>query len=349
MSARKRPKQTGSDAEAPRFPSGSAKAPLRLPMGTRVAFSRRTTDTSDGAEAMACFHGVVVNDDGDRVDPPSVEHLQLRFALTDALTDGGDDIVWWQNTCDIYEIVAPSFLAAQHTCQGIRCGHFKPTAGAAFLHKVATAKGERARLDADAGRVLDQRAVTLSARVQGILSYKVESEFASQSLRHYLLLHPADLRACNAGFHDMRCTSDATTQERPLFRGAPVGTPQPVRCDYCQSLFEEVVRPQVLTMQRTTRKQEVAAEAAGGGGGSPGAIIGKTRNDLLTRRQVQEKLERGAFEKRRLQSQVIYLKSRNFALIAEKERASAVGGGGGGGGGGGAAHVVLPPGPADHP
>ena len=93
MSARKRPKQTGSDAEAPPVPSGSAKAPLRLPTGTRVAFSRRT---SDGAEAMACFQVVVVNDGGDRVDTPSVEQLQLRFALT----DGGDDAVWWQNTCE---------------------------------------------------------------------------------------------------------------------------------------------------------------------------------------------------------------------------------------------------------
>ena len=45
---------------------------------------------------MACFQVVVVNDGGDRVDTPSVEQLQLRFALT----DGGDDAVWWQNTCE---------------------------------------------------------------------------------------------------------------------------------------------------------------------------------------------------------------------------------------------------------
>jgi hypothetical protein len=322
MSARKRPKQTGSDAEAPPVPSGSAKAPLRLPAGTRVAFSRRTTNTSDGAEAMACFHGVVVNDGGDRVDTPSVEQLQLRFALT----DGGDDVVWWQNTCDIYEIITPSFLgAAQDTCQGIRRGHFKLDAGAAFLHKVETAKGERAWLDVDAGRVLDQRAVTLSPRVQGILSYKVvpeKSVFASLSLRHYLLLHPADLRACNAGFYDMRCTSDATTQERPLFKGATKDTPPPVRCDYCQLLLEEVVRPQVKQMQYIMRKNKAAAEADRGGGGSPDTI-GRTRNDLLTRPQVQEKLERGAADKLRLQDQVRYLKSRIFSLMVEKERASA--------------------------
>jgi hypothetical protein len=52
---------------------------------------------------MACFHGIVVNDGGDRVDTPSVEQLQLRFALT----DGGDDVVWWEHTCNMNEIVQP--------------------------------------------------------------------------------------------------------------------------------------------------------------------------------------------------------------------------------------------------
>ena len=95
MSARKRPKQTGSDAEAPPVPSGSAKAPLRLPAGTRVAFSRRTTNTSDGAEAMACFHGVVVNDGGDRVDAPAADQLQLRYY---ALVVDEQDVLWWGNS-----------------------------------------------------------------------------------------------------------------------------------------------------------------------------------------------------------------------------------------------------------
>ena len=271
---------------------------------------------------MACFHGIVVNDGGDRVDTPSVEQLQLRFSLT----DGGDDVVWWEDTCNMYEIIAPSSFASQHTCQGIRRGHFKPAAAAAFRRKVEAAKGERVWLDVDADRVLDERAVTLSQRVQGILSYSLvpqaRGEFASLSLRHYLLLSSVDLRACNAGFHDMRCTSDATTLERPLFKGASAGTPPPVRCDYCQWLFEGVVRPQTLDMQRRMRQKEAAPEAAGGGGASPGTI-GSTRNDLLTRPQVQEKLERGAADKLRLQDQIRYLKSRNFALMAEKERASA--------------------------
>ena len=125
--------------------------------------------TSDGAPAMACFHGIVVNDGGDRVDTPSVEQLQLRFSLT----DGGDDVVWWEDTCNMYEIIAPSSFASQHTCQGIRRGHFKPAAAAAFRRKVEAAKGERAWLDVDADRVLDERAVTLSQRVQGILSYSL--------------------------------------------------------------------------------------------------------------------------------------------------------------------------------
>ena len=173
---------------------------------------------------------------------PSVEQLQLRFSLT----DGGDDVVWWEDTCNMYEIIAPSSFASQHTCQGIRRGHFKPAAAAAFRRKVEAAKGERAWLDVDADRVLDERAVTLSQRVQGILSYSLvpqaRGEFASLSLRHYLLLSSVDLRACNAGFHDMRCTSDATTLERPLFKGTSAGTPPPVRCDYCQWLFEGVAQ-----------------------------------------------------------------------------------------------------------
>jgi hypothetical protein len=326
MSARKRLKQKGTDDDAPpvppaQSPPGSAKDPLQLPVGTHVAFSRRTIDTSDGAPAMACFHGIVVNDGGDRVDTPSVEQLQLRFALT----DGGDDVVWWEDTCNMYEIIAPSSFASQHTCQGIRRAHFKPDAAAAFRRKVETAKGERAWLDVDADRVLDERAVTLSPRVQGILSYSVvpqSGEFASLSLRHYLLLSPVDLRACNAGFHDMRCTSDTTTVERPLFYGASVGIPPPVRCDYCQWLFEGVVRPQVLVMQRKIRQKEAAAAAAGGGGASLDTI-GRMRNDLLTRPQVQEKLERAATDKLKLQKRVSYLTRRNYELMADEARARA--------------------------
>jgi hypothetical protein len=323
MSARKRPKQKGSgdDAQPVQSPPGSAKDPLQLPVGTHVAFSRRTIDTSDGAPAMACFHGIVVNDGGDRVDTPSVEQLQLRFALT----DGGDDVVWWEDTCNMYEVIAPSSFASQHTCQGIRRAHFKPDAAAAFRRKVETAKGERAWLDVDADRVLDERAVALSPRVQGILSYSVVpqcGEFASLALRHYLLLSSVDLRACNAGFHDMRCTSDATTLERPLFKGASAGTPPPVRCDRCQLLFEGVVRPQILDMQQKLRKKGAAQEAAGGGGASPDTI-GRTRNDLLTRPQVQAKLERAATEKHRLQKQVSWLTKRNYEHMADEARARA--------------------------
>ena len=247
MSAKKRPKQGGPAGDAPRATANLAKEPLRLPEGTRVTFARRTTETDDGTEAMACVHGVVVNDGGDRVDAPAADQLQLRYY---ALVVDEQDVLWWEDTCNIYEVIFPSLFApSENTCEGIRRAHFKPDAGAAFQRKVEVAKSERAWLDVDAGRVHDQRAVTLSPRVQGILSYSTAPHLGSSGLRHYLLLHSADLRACNAAFYDMRCTSDATTQARSKFNGSSADTPLPVRCDYCQCLFKDVVRPQVLKMQ----------------------------------------------------------------------------------------------------
>ena len=284
MSAKKRPKQGGPAGDAPRATANLAKEPLRLPEGTRVTFARRTTETDDGTEAMACVHGVVVNDGGDRVDAPAADQLQLRYY---ALVVDEQDVLWWEDTCNIYEVIFPSLFApSENTCEGIRRAHFKPDAGAAFQRKVEVAKSERAWLDVDAGRVHDQRAVTLTPRVQGILSYSTAPHLGSSGLRHYLLLHSADLRACNAAFYDMRCTSDATTQARSKFNGSSADTPLPVRCDYCQCLFEDVVSPQVRKMKSGIATKAAAAAAAGK---SP-PTTGKTRNDLLTRRQVQEKM-----------------------------------------------------------
>ena len=44
---------------------------------------------------MACVHGVVVNDGGDRVDAPAADQLQLRYY---ALVVDEQDVLWWGNS-----------------------------------------------------------------------------------------------------------------------------------------------------------------------------------------------------------------------------------------------------------
>ena len=169
--------------------------------------------------------------------------------------EGGQDEVWWEPTCNVYEIISgPSSTATALACEGVRRWHIKsPCAQAAFLHKVEQAKDERAWLDADAGKVLSPRGIFLGPHIQGILSYSTGQpgrggDFTGVPLRHYLLLSSADRRPCNSGFHDMRCTSDSTT--------APRRKPQkegnsPIRCDYCQRLYD-VIRPHMNDMTRAS-------------------------------------------------------------------------------------------------
>ena len=162
MSAKKRPKQGGPAGDAPRATANLAKEPLRLPEGTRVTFARRTTATDDGTEAMACVHGVVVNDGGDRVDAPAADQFQLRYY---ALVADEQDVLWWEDTCNIYEVIFPSLFApSENTCEGIRRAHFKPEWGAAFQRKVEVAKSERAWLDVDALSPASTRTLTADCR-----------------------------------------------------------------------------------------------------------------------------------------------------------------------------------------
>ena len=185
---------------------------MRLP---HVVYGRKVTETDDGAEVMACFEGVVVSDGSERVDAPNVDQLQLRCAMAE---EGGQDEVWWEPTCNVYEIISgPSSTATAPACEGVRRWHIKsPCAQAAFLHKVEQAKDERAWLDADAGKVLSPRGIFLGPHIQGILSYSTGQpgrggDFTGVPLRHYLLLSSADRRPCNSGFHDMRCTSGSAS------------------------------------------------------------------------------------------------------------------------------------------
>ena len=314
MSAKKRAKKGDEDTPARERrsasePVASAESPMRLPVGTHVVYGRKVTETDDGAEVMACFEGVVVSDGSERVDVPNVDELQLRCAMAE---EGGQDKVWWEPTCNVYEIISgPSSTATALACEGVRRWHIKsPCAQAAFLHKVEQAKDERAWLDADAGKVLSPRGIFLGPHIQGILSYSTgqpgrSGDFTGVPLRHYLLLSSADRRPCNSGFHDMRCTSDSTT--------APRRKPQkegnsPIRCDYCQRLYD-VIRPHMNDM---TRSASAATTTA----------FGHQRNDVLTRRQQLEKLLAIAAEKKKLQAHVRYLKACNVAQMADKECAS---------------------------
>ena len=102
----------------------------------------------------------------------------------------------------------------------------------------------------------------------------------------------------------MRCTSDCTTAPR---RKPKKGGHNPIRCDYCQRVYD-VVGPH---MNGITRSPSAATTTA----------LGHRRNDVLTRREAVGYCNIAA-EKMKLQDQVRYLKACNVALMADKECAS---------------------------
>ena len=122
MSAKKKPKKADGDTPARERrsasePAASAESVLRPPVGTRVVYGRKVTETDDGAAVMACFEGVVVSDGSERVDAPNVDQLQLRCAMAE---EGGQDEVWWEPTCNVYKIISgPSSTATALACKGV--------------------------------------------------------------------------------------------------------------------------------------------------------------------------------------------------------------------------------------